>query len=127
MQLECKFKSTQKHVVKRSGFVLTHAYYLTAIASQGQTLRAGVTIDCARLEGANGMNDDNWWLNSYVIFPRVTQMSDMLLLRPPRREILERGPPSNVKNQLERFETRMAASVKRVEATAKRFGFDIPA
>ena len=73
------------------------------------------------------MNDDNWWLNLYVMFSRVTQMSDLLLLRPPPREILERGPPSNVKNQLERFETRMAASVKSAEATARRFGFNIPA
>ena len=127
MEVECNFKSTQKHVVKRSGFTLTHAHYLTATASQGQTLRGGVTIDCARLEGATGMSDDNWWLNLYVMFSRVTQMSDLLLLRPPPREILERGPPSNVKNQLERFETRMAASVKRAEATARRLGINIPA
>ena len=127
MEVECNFKTTQKHVVKRSGFALTHAHYLTATASQGQTLRGGVTIDCARLEGANGMSDDNWWLNLYVMFSRVTQMPDLLLLRPPPREILERGPPLNVKNQLERFETRMAASVKRAETTARRFGFDIPA
>ena len=73
------------------------------------------------------MKDDNWWLNLYVMFSRVTQMSDLLLLRPPPREILERGPPSNVKNQLERFETRMAASVKRAEATTRRLGFNIPA
>ena len=125
MEVECNFKSTQKHVVKRIGFTLTHAYYLTATASQGQTLRAGITIYCARLGGANGMNDDNWWLNLYVMFSSVTQMSDLLLLRPPPREILERGPPSSIKNQLERFETRMAASVTRVEATAKRFEFDI--
>ena len=73
------------------------------------------------------MSDDNWWLNLYVMFSTVTQMSDLLLLRPPPREILQRGPPSNVKNQLERFETRMAASIKRAEATATRVVFDIPA
>ena len=54
-------------------------------------------------------------------------MSDLLLLRPPPREMLERGPPENVKQQLGIFEKRMAASIKRVEATARRFGFDIPA
>ena len=127
MEVECNFKSSQKHVVKRSGFTLTHAYYLTATASQGQTLRRGVTIDCARLEGATGMNDDNWWLNLYVMFSRVTKMSDLLLLRPPPREILERGPPPNVKKQLEKFETRIAASINRAETTARRFGFNIPA
>ena len=127
MEMECNFKSTQNHVVKRIGFTLTHAYYLTATATQGQTLRAIITIDCARLEKTNDMNDDNWRLNLYVMFSRVTQMSDLLLLRPPPREILERGLPSSIKNQLERFETRMAASVTRAETTAKRVGFDIPA
>ena len=71
------------------------------------------------------MNDNNWWLNLYVMFSRVTKMSDLLLLRPPPREMLERGPPENVKQQLGIFEKRMAASIKRVEATARRFGFDI--
>ena len=127
VEVECNFKSTQKHVVKRSGFTLTHAHYLTAIASQGQTLRGGVTIDCARLEGTTGMSDDNWWLNLYVMFSRVTKMSDLLLLRPPPREILERGPPENVKKQLGISEKRMATSTKRAEATARGFGFDIPA
>ena len=73
------------------------------------------------------MNDDNWWLNFYVMFSRVTKMSDLLLLRPPPREILERGPPENVKNQLEIFEKRIAASSKKVEAATRRFGFDVPA
>ena len=121
------FKSTQKHVIKRSGFILTHAYYLTATSSQGQTLRNGVTIDCASLDGTTGMNNYNWWLNLYVMFSRVTKMSDLLLLRPPPREILERSPPPNVKKQLEKFEARIAASIKRAETTTRRFGFNIPA
>ena len=40
----------EAHSVKRYGFMLTHAHYLTATASQGQTIRAAVTIDCARIE-----------------------------------------------------------------------------
>ena len=71
------------------------------------------------------MSDDNWWLNLYVMFSRATQMSDLLLLRPPPREILERGPPENVKKQLAIFEKRIATTTKRAEATARRFGFDI--
>ena len=54
-------------------------------------------------------------------------MSDLLLLRPPPREILERGPPPNVKKQFEKLETRIAAFIKRAETTATRFGFNIPA
>ena len=86
-----------KHCVKRFGFMLTHANYLTVTASQGQTLRAGVTMDCARNEPetGRGTSDDEWWLNLYVMFSRVTTMEDMLLLRPPPRELLERGPPGS--------------------------------
>ena len=101
METEFNFRSTDKHSVARIGFTLTHAFYLTATASQGQTLGTGVTIDCARIEGTNGMSDDIWWLNLYVMFSRVTQMSDLLLLRPLPKDLFERGPPPNIKKQLE--------------------------
>ena len=52
------------------------------------------------------MDDDVWWLHLYVMFSRATRMSDMLLLRPPPRELLERGPPANVRTQLQRFADR---------------------
>ena len=76
--------SGETHCVKRFGFMLTHANYLTTTASQGQTIRTGVTIDCARNEpqGMRGTNDEQWWLNLYVMFSRVTRMEDMLILRP---------------------------------------------
>ena len=124
MEAECSWKSTQKHLVNRIGFTLSHAFYLTAAASQGQTLRKGITIDCARIEGANAMNDDSWWLNLYVMFSRATQMSDLLLLRPPARQFLERGPPDTVKKQLAIFEKHIATITKRAEAMARRWGFD---
>lgn len=127
MEMGCNFNSPHKHVVKKSGFILTHAYYLTTTASEIQTLRTRVTIDCARLEGATGRNNDKRWLNPYVMSSRATEMSDLFLLRPPPRKILKRGPPSNVKKQLERLETRMAASINRTEATAKSSGFEITA
>ena len=87
--------SGEVHGINRFGFMLTHAHYLTATASQGQTLRAAVTIDCARNEpqGKHDTSDDAWWLNLYVMFSRITRMSDMLLVQPPPRELLERGPP----------------------------------
>ena len=52
------------------------------------------------------MDDDVWWLHLYVMISRVTRMSDMLILRPPPRELLERGPPANVRAQLQRFAER---------------------
>ena len=56
------------------------------------------------------MSDDEWWLNLYVLFSRVTCMQHMLLLRPPSRDLLERGPPSSVKAALEKFEALMAST-----------------
>ena len=129
METECVFRSTDKHTVKRAGFVLTHANFLTATASQGQTIRTGVTIDCARipLENGVGMSDDNWWLNLYVMFSRVTRMSDMLLLRPPPRELLERGPPANVREQIDIFARRIEKSNLQAAELAEQLGFELPA
>ena len=106
METTVNFSSTKKYDVRRCGFQASHANFLTSTASQGQTIRTGVTIDCARLSptgAATGMDDDGWWLHLYVMFSRATRMSDMLLLRPPPRELLERGPPASVRTQLQRF------------------------
>ncbi len=73
------------------------------------TPTAKVTIDCARLPPTGAetdMDDDVWWLHLYVMFSRATRMSDMLLLRPPPRALLERGPPANVREQLQKFADR---------------------
>ena len=67
-----------------------------------------VTIDCARIEpgpsGKQGASDDQWWLHLYVMLSRATCMEDMLLLRPPPRELLarrnERGPPPHIRKSL---------------------------
>ena len=48
-EVEFKWRSSEVHTIKRVGFCLKHAYFYTSAASQGQTFRKGVTIDCARL------------------------------------------------------------------------------
>ena len=53
-------------------------------------------------------------------------MEDMLLLRPPPRDLLEAGPPPSVKRALERFEERIAASVQAATDLADRFGIRLP-
>ena len=85
--------------------MLTHAHYLTATASQGQTIRAAVTIDCARKEpqGQKGTNDDAWWLNLYVMFSRVARMGDMMLVRPPSTQALGARPSSIGAGSFEAF------------------------
>ena len=95
--------SSQKYEVRRCGFRITHAQFFTSTASQGLTLRAGTIIDCARLPE---MDDENWWLHLYVMFSRVTSMDDMLLLRPPPRDILELGPPVAIRDKVAQFQER---------------------
>ena len=114
--------------MKRFGSMLTHARYLTTTASQGKTLREAVTIDCARLEpqGQRGTDDDAWWLNLYVMFSRVTRMANMLLVRPPPRELLERGPPASVRSALQRFERAERDTAAGTFVLAERFGIALP-
>ena len=125
---EFTWRSSDNHTVKRTGFALTHANYLTSTASQGQTIRTGVTIDCARNApvGQTGMQDGAWWLHLYVMFSRATCMEDMLILRPPPRELLEAGPPHSVRRALERFDQRIAASTEAAAAIAARLGMQLP-
>ena len=108
--------------------MLTHAHYLTTASSQGQTIRAAVTMDCARIEqhGKQGMNDDTWWLNLYVMFSRVTRMEDMLLLRPPPRKLLERGPPASIREAVRRFARTEENTVADAILLAQRFGIQLP-
>ena len=121
------WRSSQTHHVRRVGFQLTHASYLTTTASQGQTLRKGVTIDCARIEEAGrGMKEGDWWLNLYVMFSRATQMQDMLLLRPPPRSFLEDGPPSSVRAALIQFEAKAVSSRMEAERMASLLSIPLP-
>ena len=79
VEAEFTWRSSDNHTVKRTGFPLTHANYLTSTSSQGQTLRTGVTIYCARNApaGRQGMSDGDWWLHLYVMYSRATCMEDM--------------------------------------------------
>ena len=52
------------------------------------------------------MDDDNWWLHLYVMFSRVTALGDLLLLRPPPRDVLERGPPAAIAEKVAAFQKR---------------------
>jgi len=71
------------HTVKRTGCALTYAELLTYKASQGQALRTGVTIACARLEpqGARGLREEEeeWWLHLHVMLSRATCMEKLFL------------------------------------------------
>ena len=86
-------------------------------------------IDCARNEphANRGTTDDDWWLNLYVMFSRVTRMEDMLLLRPPARKLLEKGPPAALREALRRFERVENKTVAKAELLAINSGLTLPA
>ena len=123
-----KFQSHGVHPVKRSGFAVTHAAFYTSTSVQGHTIRTGVTIDCARQppQGSSGYTEEQWWFHLYVMFSRVTRMEDMLLLRPPPRELLERGPPAAILRALERFIRLEWESVAEAAELCNSFGFALP-
>ena len=116
------------HSVRRQAFTLTHANYMTSTGWQGFTIRTGVTVDCARLDpaGKTGMKDDTWWFHLSVLFSRATRMQDLLLLRPPPRELLDKGPPRSIVSALQQFEAKRLTSVTAAEAFALRVGIELP-
>ena len=130
VEAEFSWRSSETHTVKRTGFALTHERFLTSTASQGQTLRTGVTIDCARIEpspsGKQGASDEQWWLHLYVMLSRATCLEDLLLLRPPPRELLERGPPPHIRKALASFEAMNADSIEAAAALAAELGIVLP-
>ena len=86
--------------------------------SQGcQGISTGyVIIDCAQprwLRG-NESREGNFWLNLYVMLSRSPGMRQMLIINPPSRAALERGPPSAVLQELERLGALSQATQGRV-------------
>ena len=85
-------------------------------------------MNCARNEdaGRTGMSDEQWWLHLYVMFSRATRMRNMLILRPPPRDILERGPPASLRKALEEFDKTAVNSRAAAEQLAAELGFVLP-
>ena len=54
-------------------------------------------------------------------------MEDMLLLRPPPRELLEAGPPAEVVAALAEFEAKVADSTAAAVLLVQTFGMHLPA
>ncbi len=127
-EAEFTWRSSEQHTVKRTGFALTHANYLTSTASQGQTIRVGLTLDCERLAqvGRQGVSDDQWWLHLYVMFSRATTLEHLLILRPPPRTLLEKGPPASVRQALARFQEKIGGNERAATAIAGALGFVAP-
>ena len=64
--------------------------------------------------------------NLYVMFSRATRMKDMLLLRPPPKELLERGPPKVILQALRRFVDLEDRSVAEAAQFCRELGPSLP-
>ena len=89
----------------------------------------GVVIDCGRQPptGKNddkGKDDDDWWLDLYVMLSRATRLEDLLLIRAPDLEFFAKGPPKTLCQQLVKFAKRTEDCRAEAERIAKELGLD---
>ena len=108
-----------------TGFPISHARVITCTACQGRTMHAGVVIDAARHEiGNTRKENDDWWLDLYVMLSRATRLEDLLVIRAPPVDFLLQGPPSSLKRQLQKLATRTSDGRKAAATIAKDLGFE---
>ena len=113
------------HKVTRTAFPFSHGRVITATACQGRTMREGVILDCGRHESGRGKKeDDDWWLDLYVMLSRATRIQDLLLMRAPSSKFLLRGPPKGLKKQLLNFAKRTDECRKFAEDLMNELGFN---
>ena len=87
-------------------------------------MHEGVVIDCGRHEGgSHPKDDDDWWLDLYVMLSRATRLDDILLTRAPPATFLLQGPPKMLKQQLESFAGRTEECRQTAKELAAELGF----
>ena len=86
-------------------------------------MRDGVIIDCGRQEGgAHPKEDDDWWLDLYVMLSRATRLECLLLMRAPDLSFFAKGHPKTLRTQLDKFAARTNASRKKALQIAEELG-----
>ena len=86
-------------------------------------MRQGVIIDCGRHESGSTMkDDDDWWLDLYVMLSRATRLDDLLLLRAPGLDFFLKGPPKSLASQLQKLARRTEKCRATAEALAHELG-----
>ena len=114
----------RKYTVTRTGFPLSHARVITSTACQGRTMRDGVVIDCGRMEtGQHVKEDEDWWLDLYVMLSRATRLEDLLLMRSPDLELFAGKPHKSLQKQLGKFARRSEECRRKAEQFAGELGF----
>eukprot|EP00959_Pyramimonas_sp_CCMP1952_P097067 2028845-Pyramimonas_sp.AAC.1 len=64
------------------------------------------------------MSGEMWRLHLYAMLSRATRMRNMLILRPPVRELPERGPPASLRKALQERDKRAVDSRAEAEQLA---------
>ena len=84
-----------------------------------------MVLDCGRRTVGRGRKeDDDYWLELYVMLSRATRIQDLLLMRAPPCEFLLRGPPSGLRQQLQKFANRTEDCRREARALITELGFD---
>ena len=113
----------REYTLTRTGFPISHARVVTSTACQGRTMRDGVIIDCGRLEGgSHEKEDDDWWLDLYVMLSRATRLEDLLLIRAPELSFFAKGPPKTLQKQLAKFSRRTEECRQKAKQLAAELG-----
>ncbi len=85
----------------------------------------GVIIDCGRHEGGSTpKEDDDWWLDLYVMLSRATRLEEILLARAPPSTFHLRGPPKSLKQQLLTFAARTETCRQQAAALVAELGLE---
>ncbi len=74
--------------------------------------------------GSTAKDDEDWWLDLYVMLSRATRLEDLLLMRAPDLKFFAKGPPKTLRTQLAKFASRTNACRKQAEKIAKELGLD---
>ena len=89
-------------------------------------LLAAVSVQGGAGLHSSGDVEARWWLHLYVMFSRVTCMRNMLLLRPPPRELLEKGLPPSVREALWMFAEKITDSTRMAASWTRECGMSVP-
>ena len=68
------------------------------------------------------MSDGDWWLHLYVMVSRATSLRDLLLVRAPEASWLLHGPPTNLKQRLKMFRSRVTSCHAAAQQMANSLG-----
>jgi len=121
----CDAFTFREYKVTRTGFQFSHGRVLTATACQGRTMHAGVIIDAGRhMEGWTKKENDDYWLDLYVMLSRATRLQDLLMMRAPPAETLLQGPPASLKKQLQKVARRTQTCRNEAMRLAHELGFE---